>query len=688
MRTLNGIINGTGVFIGLLAAAWLFQLSCQEKGDQNYSRNPFKILRAVDWGIAAGFAAMVGAIVCFVPTFVGSIAFMAPISLVAMICFDVFLMVWWAKEGSDFIEIIPFVGLSILAFLITQACAIMTILLVIDSAFFASLLMATPFLIMVLSLGFYVASLFYYWSTRADGNRRTLFQILAVVASAVAAIIMIVTLVNDVDWGSLNSVDSYDAATYGNYDDYDDEADIEVYDTGASDATSGMQTDQVVDTTDVAVNATDTVVDTADMTVSVAEDASTPDAVWYSFYNLMLGLDADPSNDFNFGSNPFIEGWTAKDYDTELRNRMSKDPALAAAAMAWLDANVGTRYLGEFYESCKGDWAKTINLTKERFMNDQGLFFQTLNGFFAFLDTGMPSLDYQTSDLDDQMYMNPFTGNGVPDVIVMTTKDHSGYFLTYTFAIKGSVFKVAYRIDCGYQPTNVEKVMNIKPDDTPRQHNTTPTPKPDAGGDGDDPEPSKKSTGPDPNPSKKNTEPDPTPTAKKKKKETEAPKPDPTPAPTPSPDPTPTPTPTPDPTPTPTPTPDPTPKKDPSQGTKVNVEPNDDPGPGPDTNNGVGATTSTADQPTNSNHMTLPEYQDTIGELKEINDNQQTGSEPSTPTTPAPTPDTHIDNNADTGTPTAEPINEPTPVSAPATVADTGQPIADSAGEAWGGPPD
>ena len=295
-----------------------------------------------------------------------------------------------------------------------------------------------------------------------------------------------------------------------------------------------------------------------------------------------------------------------------------------------------------------------------------------MNAFFAFLDTAdQVRLDYCTSDLDDQMYMNPFTTNGVPDVIVMTTEDHSGYYLTYVFVIKGTgKFEVRYRIDCGFQPTNVEEVMQIKPDDTPKkEHGTDPTPKAEK-------KKSKKKS------KKKDSKPE-------GGKDDPTPKNDPTPKDDPTPKNDPTPTPKSDPTPTPKPDPTPTPKKkDPSKGTKGDVtKKNDDPGPGPDTNNGKGATESKKDQPTNSNHGSKGDYDNSTRELQETNEKQKTGSDSNKPSTSTPADTAKVDNNGDQGTGNGS-VDKPTEVAPPATVAETEQPISDEPGEAWGGPPD
>ncbi|MBR2641318.1 hypothetical protein IKD49_02585 [Candidatus Saccharibacteria bacterium] len=166
--------------------------------------------------------------------------------------------------------------------------------------------------------------------------------------------------------------------------------------------------------------------------------------------------------------------------------------------------------------------------------------------------------------------------------------------------------------------------------------------------------------------------------------------PTPTPIP-PTPEPTSEPTPTPDITPEPTPEPTPTPppyNKDPEKAPKENTEPNDDPGPGPDTNNGVGATESPMDLPTNSNHEeSYSDYQEDLSELEKVNNSQQVGGDPNTPSTPKPTSETNVDNNADEGTGNGG-IDEPTEITEPAHEAETGNPINTSPAGQWDGPPD
>ena len=328
---------------------------------------------------------------------------------------------------------------------------------------------------------------------------------------------------------------------------------------------------------------------------------------WYHFYNSELQTNSDKKDDFNFGPNPYVEGKDAKYYDGIFRETLRKDPAIGAADIAWLDANVGTRYLGEFYESCKEDWAKTINQAKVTWMKDESTYNKTLEAFFKYIDRAEVSMEYRDSGLDDQMYMNPDTVDGVPDVVVFDTLDHEGWFLVYTFEIKGAStttgsdgkpkdIAVAYRIDCRFQPTNVEKVMKITPQEnpiTPSNPTSTPTSKP---------------TPSEPTPS------EPTPSY----------------------------------------------NKDKTQGTQGEVvQPNDNPGPGPSTNNGAGAQYSTEDKPTNSNHMTDTQYQQTIQNLE--NNPGQAGGTPNTPTVTTPA-NTNVDNNGDSGNGNGG-IDEPTPQS-------------------------
>lgn len=141
------------------------------------------------------------------------------------------------------------------------------------------------------------------------------------------------------------------------------------------------------------------------------------------------------------------------------------------------------------------------------------------------------------------------------------------------------------------------------------------------------------------------------------------------------------------PTPTNPPTPTPTYNKDPNKAPSENTEKNDDTGPGPDTNNGVGATTSTKDNPNNSNHYdSYGDYRKDMDEMENINQNQKTGNDGNAPSS-GDGSSANVDNNADDGTGYGG-INIPTPVQDSAQTSNGHKVANDSPGEAWGGPPD
>lgn len=316
---------------------------------------------------------------------------------------------------------------------------------------------------------------------------------------------------------------------------------------------------------------------------------SQPSSGWH-FYNLeMLGTE-EP---FNFGPSPVHEGWTATDYINDLQSRMSVDPALGAAVLAWVDANVGTRYLGEFYETAQHNWAAAMNAAKGRWTSDPNEYFRTLDAFWAFVNaSATASIDDTARQAVDQMYQNPFVSGDSPDIIVLETNQGDGPWLVLNFTIKGNQFPVEFRVKCGYQPSNVSRIMGITPQETP----TVVPPASGNGGGGGTTPPG-------------GTNPEPTP-----------------PVPT-------------------------NPQKDPSKSS--NTGRNDTDGPGPDTNNGVGSTESSADQPTNSGYMDSYQdgYKDAIDDLKGANDKaQQQGQSNNAPSSSPSSSSTVVDNNASSGT--------------------------------------
>lgn len=520
-----------------------------------------------DWMRAVTIGCVVG-IANFLVS--GADLLLAAVLLIALIAVTGYLVYWWHQEGSELKEMWPFAVVMIPIFLVMKAAAA-KVMEIIDQPFWGSVVFVIPTIVVLIAAGLIVADFFNFRATEMDvdtsdeGVRTMQLHHIGVVASlAIMAVLIAGVVCNAINWSAIGGPEEVHA-----------------------DGTDGTG--------------------------------------WAYFYNEVVRNDDDEDNDFNFGPKPAAND--AEGYDTEFRSRLMEDPALGAADMAWLDAIVGTRYLGEFYESCKGDWAKTINQSKEAFINDQILYSNTREAFFKYLDKATVSVE-EASDLEDQMYMNGYTKDGIPDVIVLKTKNHTGKFLVYTFKIKGNTFKVAYRIECGFQPTNVQKVMGIKPQSTPKK--TPKKPSNPGRGDGSKPsKPSKPGKGDNGKPSY---------------------------------------------------------NKDPDKAPKENTEPNDDKGPGPDTNNPDDPRHSTKDTPDSSTSGSYKDYRDNIEKLEETNKDQKTGNDSNKPSTPKPTPDTKVDNNGDKGTGNGG-ANDPTPVKEKPKD-ESGKPIDDKPGEAWEGPSD
>jgi hypothetical protein len=408
------------------------------------------------------------------------------------------------------------------------------------------------------------------------------------------------------------------------------------------------------------------------------------DTAWYRFYNAECLTDEDTTNDFDFGPRPDIENMSTQELYELWREVLWNDPAIGAGNLAWFDRLFGTRYLGEFYETCQGDWAKTINLAKERFMADETLYHDTLKAFFEYLESAVISVQTEKrTGLKDQMYVNPFTVSGVPDIVVFETAQNSGTFLRMNLKIKGSTvggnpaagnggnnnrtLAFMVRADCLFQPTDVAELLNITPQENPTKKTpTTTTP-----------------TAPTPT--------TPTPTTPSKTTPVTPVKPVQPVTPVKPVQPV-TPVKPVEPV-------TPSYNKDKSKGTQGDlVKPNDNPGPGPNTNNGVGATKSTKDTPTNTNNgQSYSDYKDDQKELATnpgkpaLADNTPTynpskgnnGGSSSSSSKPA------VDNNGSSGNSATNsaPINNPTPTTKPETTG--GQTIkndsSSNAAPEWGG---
>lgn len=105
------------------------------------------------------------------PIVAKSAAWLGLVFLVVMLGVSVVLMMWWHKEGSDFIEMIPILVLTVLVFFTTKAAASAATALI-TGGFFKSVIMTIPTLMLVGSIGFYLYDLFEFRSEFGVGRER------------------------------------------------------------------------------------------------------------------------------------------------------------------------------------------------------------------------------------------------------------------------------------------------------------------------------------------------------------------------------------------------------------------------------------------------------------------------------------------------------------------------------------
>ena len=119
--------------------------------------------------IAAGL--IIGLINFYSPVVAKGATWIAPLFLAAMLCVSAVLLVWWHKEGSDFVEMIPILVLTVLVFFTSKAAASATTVLI-GSKFFRSIVMTLPLLLLVGSIGFYLIDLFQFRMEYGRGKER------------------------------------------------------------------------------------------------------------------------------------------------------------------------------------------------------------------------------------------------------------------------------------------------------------------------------------------------------------------------------------------------------------------------------------------------------------------------------------------------------------------------------------
>ena len=354
------------------------------------------------------------------------------------------------------------------------------------------------------------------------------------------------------------------------------------------------------------------------------------DHPWLVFHNFTLQSDGDPDNNANFGENRFHKDWTAQDYYKDWKGIIEEDPLVLISSIATVDAARGSRLCGAFYDGNDANWKTVINSMVRACLDDRVDHNHLKEVFFDLLRNEVRSVELvHVDDVHDQMLVDPYTYDGVPDLIVCE-KHESGDILLITFKTKGGPendVKVGFRIQCCYQPVDVADILNVEPEPVPSVPEYTPptgsTPPGDTPPGGGNP--------PDPgNP----------------------PEPD-------NP-------------------PEPEYDKDPTKGTSVqpgNGEPT------PSTTNGVCATDSSVSQPTNSDQgMTYPEYQEWVDDMAS---SQGSGSSDPTPsyTPPQDSGGWTVDNGG--GASANDAATSPS-YNAPV----DGSALSSDSDGAWGGPPE
>jgi hypothetical protein len=312
--------------------------------------------------------------------------------------------------------------------------------------------------------------------------------------------------------------------------------------------------------------------------------------------------DGDDTNDLNFGLSPEANK-SADYYYKEFVQTLYDDPPFLAATALSLDAELGTNYLDQVQYvggNEKTNWLDRANGANLILCPSKELTTRTAQAIEGYLDTVVVKKEVRSAKVAyDQIYMNPHTITGVPELVVYETEAENSTYLVLTCMLKnGEIHELWYHIPCRYQWSipDAEKTIGV-----------TPSKKSSSGG----------SNGNNPSPS-------------------------------------------------PSPSPSPTPSKNVKDQSQRKAIGNDDKGPGEKTI-GEDPNHSTKDRSDNSPSGSYQDYKNNQKNLEETNKNQKTGSDNNTPSTPAPSSQTTVDNNGDKGTGNGG-INTPTPVQGGETV--------------------
>ena len=587
MSIIWGAIEAIFVFAALLTAYHFL-----DDVDDDLDKEAHVGFGTDEFVTAGGIAVMVGVINAFAPLLQERSLFLAPFMLMAMIAVYVYLAVLWHEKGSELKEMIPFIFILVpITFTTRQVAWSLTAL--IQNDFLASVVQTLPTCLSVLTLGSMVFDFFHlrYAETElfdADdtkGERRLKVKgkIGMIATTAFVAMLLIGACVDGLEFGKTN--------------------DAEVQLTDGVYAASG------------------------DDIGSVTLD--THDGV--HFYHFDVLNDGKDSNDWNNG--PAVKG----DYESTLKKRIKKDPALLAQLMMAYDYTVNTDFIGEtIYVDYNDKWT-VLDRTDAacRIMASNASIHKAGYKAISRMIDGADKVTHEKRRVYDMVFMHSNTIDGIPSTVVFDSNVKEAWctVLYYSFKDSDATAEIVLREACGFQWANGASLIGVTPASYPVGGVGGGANKPSGKGDKSHAsKPSKKPSGGNP-PS------------------------------------------------------GPSYNKDPNKAPTKDTEPNDDKGPGPDTNNPKDPNHSTEDKPSNSDHMTYDEYKDRVKQNEDANKpsgGSSSGDSSSGGSSSGGT--THRDDNSSSGNGNGG-IDKPTPSSKPASSG--GKPVTDSgAGDKWDGPSD
>ena len=456
----------------MIAMVWLDR-SFEDSSDVKKSFSELLRGEIIPWAVATGVT--VGVMDYLVSKFAGRWVFIAPVAMICLIAIMVYLAKWYVSGTTRFLEFVVFIIVEGIVLHVLQMAAASTAGMF-SNRFMKALINIIPTLV---SLGCTTSALIALLRyKKVKSGWVTFVKLLAIVL----VILNVVSAVRVTNFGNSSAVVSGTTSSPATTTKNSALGFVDKFfqgpgatNVGTSMANLGLSGNQ---------SGTKSGALPAQVPITAVDGKSTLSGTdlsgqkWYGFYNLFMLKDNDPNNDYNFGPDPTQSGWQARDFDRDFRERMAYDPALGAADMAWADLMLGSNCSGVTPSKDLEVWAADINRAKEEFMKNQSSYYTSLGVFYQLLDSAT-SVEVRTySGVTNQMFMNPYTNNGVPYVFVMTTDSkESSTFLCYTFVQKGTKVELYYRIPCGYQPCNVREAVSVVPD-SPTPPRPTPTPVP------------------------------------------------------------------------------------------------------------------------------------------------------------------------------------------------------------------